>query len=513
MQNSDEINLVTYKDWLSPNEVIKIFQNLKHPNSALSVLNQISKRKDYGPNEAIYSVVVKNLAMAKNFDAIEILMEKIKLERKCRLSDEFFYNVIKIYGHLAGRINRAIETLFDMPNYKCWPSVKTFNFVLNLLVNTKQFDVVHKVYLRASELGVEIDACCLNIIIKGLCRCGELDAAFKVFDEFPKQNCQPNVRTFSTIMHALCERGRVNEALVLFERMEKEDVEPDAIVFNTLISGLRKQRRVDEGIEMFKKVMLKGCDPNPGTYQEVLYALLDAKRFIEAKDFMAVMIDKRVNPSFESYKLIIHGLCDAKLLVDLDWVLSQMVRYGFVPRKGATTSFIEARVQSCRFRKGVAEDLAHKTGRRRQTMARTRLRTCAHALVPRSCATFAIVIKASGNDRRMALRRHACTQLMTHTRPDGMRASTGTGAASQQRTGMRIWPRQCEGRARVPWKWADSSLSLGNGQKLPAAINEVIAVPKRGQKERKYREKIRVRQLDKLSRVRQRSRPGHPRRV
>ncbi|XP_070009108.1 pentatricopeptide repeat-containing protein At3g14580, mitochondrial-like [Nicotiana sylvestris] len=190
------------------------------------------------------------------------------------------------------------------------------------------------VYMRASELGVEIDACCLNIIIKGLSRCGELDAAYKVFDEYPKQNCHPNVRTFSTIKHALCERGCVNEALGLLERMEKEDVEPDAIVFNTLISGLRKQGRADEGIEMFKKVMLKGCDPNPGTYQEVLYASLDAKRYLEAKDFMAVMIDKRVNPSFESYKLIIHGLCDGKLLGDLDWVLRQMVRHGFVPRMG-----------------------------------------------------------------------------------------------------------------------------------------------------------------------------------
>ncbi|XP_009783790.1 pentatricopeptide repeat-containing protein At3g14580, mitochondrial-like [Nicotiana sylvestris] len=189
IQKSDDINLVNYKDWLSPNEVIKIFRNLNDPNSALNLLNQISKRKDYKPNEAIYSVVVKNLAMAKNFDAIETLMEKIKFERKCRLSDEFFHNVIKIFGRLAGRINKAIETLFDMPNYKCWPSVRTFNFVLNLLVNTKQFDVVHKVYIRASDLGVEIDACCLNIIIKGLCRCGELDA--KVFDEFPKQNCHP----------------------------------------------------------------------------------------------------------------------------------------------------------------------------------------------------------------------------------------------------------------------------------------------------------------------------------
>ncbi|KAM3287087.1 hypothetical protein P3S67_020517 [Capsicum chacoense] len=313
IQNPDEIEINNYKDWLSPNEVIRIFQNLKNPSSALHVLTLISERKDHKPNEAIYSIKIKN-------------------ERKCRLSDDFFYNVIKIYAHLGGIINSAIDMLFDMPSYKCWPSVRTFNFVLNVLVNSKQFDVVDKVYTRGVyELGVEIDECCLNIIIKGLCRCGEFDAVYKVFDEFPKQNW---VRTFATVMHALCVRGRVDEALSLLERMEREGVEADAVVFKTLIFGLRKVGRVDEAIEMFKKVMVKGCDPNPGTYQEMLYALLDAKSFLDAKDFMGLIIDKRVNPSFKSYKVMIHGLCDGKLLVDLDWVLMQMVRHGFVLRMG-----------------------------------------------------------------------------------------------------------------------------------------------------------------------------------
>ncbi|KAL8512380.1 hypothetical protein ACS0TY_018751 [Phlomoides rotata] len=236
-------------------------------------------------------------------------MGRIKVERKCRLSDGFFRNVIKIYGHSAGRINRAIETLFDMPNYKCWPSVTTFNCVLNLLVSSKQFEVVHEVYMGASELGVEIDACCLNIIIKGLCECGRIEAAFKVLDEFPQQKCSPNTRTFSTIMHALCDRGRVDESFHLLHRMEEEGMEVDAIVFNILISGLRKQGRVDEGVELFDSMMLKGCNPNPGTYQELLYCLLDAKRFYEAKNLMGKMIGKGISPSFDSYKMVIRGFC------------------------------------------------------------------------------------------------------------------------------------------------------------------------------------------------------------
>ncbi|GFY99265.1 pentatricopeptide repeat (PPR) superfamily protein [Actinidia rufa] len=325
---------LTRKDWLSPNELVKIFQSLKDPNSTLTILNQASNRKDFKPTEALYTVIITKLALANNFDGIEQLMETIKAQKNCRLSENFFYNVIKIYGNFAGRINRAIETLFDMPKYGCWPTGKTFNFVLNLLVSTKQFDVVHEVYAGGAKLGIEIDACCLNIMIKGLCGCGDLDGAHQVLDEFPKQGCRPNVRTYSTLMHTLCERGQVGEAFGLFEKMEREGIEPDAITFNILISGLRKQGRVEEGIEILHKMRRKGVDPNPGTYQEVLYGLLGAKKFVEAKGFMGRMILEGLSPSFNSYKLIIQGLCDQNLVEDVDSVLRQMVRHGFVPKMG-----------------------------------------------------------------------------------------------------------------------------------------------------------------------------------
>ncbi|KAL6554307.1 hypothetical protein OROMI_019980 [Orobanche minor] len=327
-------NLLNHKDWLSQPEVIRIFQNLKDPNFALPLFSQLSSRKDYKPSESIYATVINKLALAKNFDGIEKFMQQIKLARKCRLSDAFFRDVIKIYGHSAGRINSAIGTLFDMPNFKCWPSTATFNCVLNLLVSTKQFEMVHQVYEGASKLGVEIDACCLNIIIKGLCECGQIEAAYKVLDEFPKQKCVPNIRTFSTIMHCLCACGRVDESFSLLERIENEGVEMDAVVFNILISGLRKQGRGKEGVELLDRIMLRGCKPNPGTYQEVLYCLLDAKRFCEAKCFMENMIDKGINPSFESYKAVIRGFCSENLVEDVEWALKQMVVHGFVPKMG-----------------------------------------------------------------------------------------------------------------------------------------------------------------------------------
>ncbi|GAA0156281.1 hypothetical protein LIER_13810 [Lithospermum erythrorhizon] len=341
--------LVNNKDWLSPSQTINIFNNLQDPNSALQLLDQISQRKDYTPNQSIYSAVLKHLALAKNFDYIDSLMDKIKFERKCRLSDDFFYDVIKVYGNLGGRINKAIYTLFDMPTYKCWPTIKTFNLVLNLLVSNKQFDVIHVVFMKAPHLGVEIDACCLNIVIKGLCHCAKFDAAFDVLNEFDKHNCRPNVRTFSTIMDGLCEHGRVNEALGFLERMKKEEIETDAITFNILIKGLRKQGKFQEGIEILDMMLLRGCEPNPGTYQEVLYCLLDAKSFVEAKEFTGKMIRKNVKPSFEAYKAMLDGFCKDRNVGNVEWVLKQMVRHRFKPRMGMWKQIVECVVPETDF--------------------------------------------------------------------------------------------------------------------------------------------------------------------
>ncbi|XP_071730082.1 pentatricopeptide repeat-containing protein At3g14580, mitochondrial [Rutidosis leptorrhynchoides] len=325
-------SLRNHKDWLSPTEAIKLFETLKDPNLTLNLLHHLSNRKDYKPNEALYTSVINNLSKAKNFNGIEYVMKTIKLEKNCRLSDGFFYNVIRIYGLQAGLVNEMIKTLYDMPSYSVWPTSKTFNFVLNLLVNTKNFDVIHKVYSSAGRLGVEIDSCCLNIMIKGLCKNGDVDDALKVFDEFPKQGCKPNVRTFSALMHGLYKLGRVDEAFALLGKMEVENVEADTILINVLISGLRKNGKVKESIELYDKMLLKGCEPIPSTYQEVLYAFLDSRNYVDAMKLIRKMSSKKMVPSFESYKLIIGGLCEEKNLEDVDLVLKQMIEDGYVPK-------------------------------------------------------------------------------------------------------------------------------------------------------------------------------------
>ncbi|KAG0480461.1 hypothetical protein HPP92_011319 [Vanilla planifolia] len=328
-----------HKDWLAPNEVLKVFRNLRDPELIMGAFGKASSRLDYKPNEALYGLLVDRLGFAHKFDAIDDLLDRAKSER-CRLSDDFFYKLIKVYGNIANHPEKAISTLYGMPEFHCWPTVKTFNYVLNMLVCYKHYEIIHEVFLSASRLGVSLDTCCFNILIKGLCQANNLEAAFSLFYEISKHGLRPNATTYATLMHALCKHGRLKEAFEVCEMMERDGCSTDAIIFNVLISGSCKEGRVEEAMGLLKRMMLKGCYPNTGTYQALLYGLIENKRFMDAKNLIGIMISDGRHPSFLSYKLTIEGLCSEKHLNEVDSVLKQMVGEGFVPRMGTWKKII-----------------------------------------------------------------------------------------------------------------------------------------------------------------------------
>ncbi|CAI8595337.1 unnamed protein product [Vicia faba] len=348
--NKDKIIVSRFhhKDWLTSKQATTLINSLTNPSIAPTLFNIYSSRKDYNPTQPFCISLITKLAQSHQFEPIDTLLNSLQPPQKHRFTQDFFFHLIKLYAHKANRIDKAVETLFMMPSFGSYPTSKTFNFVLNLLVNNKLHDQVFNLYSSASKLGFQIDACCLNIIIKGLCKQGEIKAAFKVFDEFPKLGIQRNERTFCTLMHGLCEEGNVDEAFELLEVMKKEKICVDVMVFNVLICGLRRKGRVDEAKEVLEDGMMRnGCYPNESSYQHVLYGLIDFKRFGEAKGVVEKMVLKGFVPSFDSFKGLVFGFSKEGLVEEVDWGVRGMVRMGFVPRMGMWRQIVKC-VVVCR---------------------------------------------------------------------------------------------------------------------------------------------------------------------
>ncbi|XP_058738109.1 pentatricopeptide repeat-containing protein At3g14580, mitochondrial-like [Vicia villosa] len=337
-----------HKDWLTSKQATTLINSLTNPSTSLTLFNLYSSRKDYNPTQPFCISLITKLAQSHQFSIIDSLLKSLQPHQKHRFTQDFFFHLIKLYAHKANRIDKVLETLFMMPSFSSYPTSKTFNFVLNLLVNNKLHDVVFNLYSSASKLGFEIDACCLNIIIKGLCKQGEMKAAFKVFDEFPKLGIQRNERTFCTLIHGLCEKGDVDEAFELLEVMKREKVCVDVMVYNVLICGLRRKGRVDEAKEVLEDGMMRnGCYPNESSYQHVLYGLIDMKRFGEAKEVVKKMVLKGFVPSFDSFKGLVFEFCKEGLVGEVEWGVRGMVRMGFIPRMGMWRQIVKC-VVVCR---------------------------------------------------------------------------------------------------------------------------------------------------------------------
>lgn len=328
-----------HRDWLTSTEIVKLLQPIKDPLLALRIFNRAAQRSDYVPSEAVYSAVINKLAYVGQFDSIELLLERMKREH-CECTDDFFFNLIKIFAHKAGNHNKGLRILFGMRDFDCWPTVRTFNFVLNILVCAKQFEMVHKLYLRAPEMAVSPDACSFNILIKALCRLGKVDAAYSLLSEMNKQGCPANEITYGTLMDHLCKEGKAQEALDLFENMTKDGCHPDTVTFNIVISCLSKQGKIKEAVEFLDSMESKGHNPTSGSYHAVLYGILHNQMFTEAKAIIHRMLLNRCFPSFSSYKTLIAGLCNEGLVDDAVQILEQMLKQGFVPRMGTWNSLL-----------------------------------------------------------------------------------------------------------------------------------------------------------------------------
>ncbi|KAI3960530.1 hypothetical protein MKW92_035395 [Papaver armeniacum] len=248
-------------------------------------LERVSQCKDYKPNETLFTPVFTELSQSKNFDAINDIMKRIKTEeKKVGVSSQMisFTLLLRFMEMLVGMLKKLLELSSVC---QICPSTRTFNFVLNLLVSSKRYKIVNEVYMDASRLGVVVNTCSFNILVKGLCKNDDVKKGFELLDEFPKQDCQPNVITYSTL-HCLCRNGRTDESFKLLDRMENEVCDPDTISFSLLISGLGKQGRADEGIERLDRTKMNGFKPNSGSYQVVLYSIINSKKFIDAKHYI-----------------------------------------------------------------------------------------------------------------------------------------------------------------------------------------------------------------------------------
>ncbi|KAL4278946.1 hypothetical protein GQ457_03G038500 [Hibiscus cannabinus] len=110
---------------------------------------------------------------------------------------------------------------------------------------------IHSIALR---MGITENVLVGNALIDMYAKCGELEAARRVFDVIEEKD----VYTWNSMIAGYCQSGYCGKAYEIFIKMQESDVKPNVITWNTMISGYIQNGDEDRAMDLFERIERDG---------------------------------------------------------------------------------------------------------------------------------------------------------------------------------------------------------------------------------------------------------------
>jgi len=316
---------------ISPYTILKMVKAEKDPKWALRVFKRACTAPGYRPILPLYDKLIEKLGRGKLFAEMAEILEQMKLE-SCKCTEGFIINVIKIYG-LARIPQQAFKIFYEMKDFNCQWSIRSFNTLLSALFRSNRLDMAKALYDDIDSFGIRPDVCTYNILIKAKCEDGQVDTASELFDEMQKRGsgCRPNVITYTILMRGFCQQGKLECVIGLVDDMGRNGCVPDVVAYNTLMNGLCKQGSLRHAIEVKNEMAAKGCEPDVISYNILVNAFCESGKLKEANSLFHQMAQKGQKPNFVTYNALLKGLCKEGKVYEAAELFRQMLFKGCLP--------------------------------------------------------------------------------------------------------------------------------------------------------------------------------------
>ncbi|KAF8109375.1 hypothetical protein N665_0097s0029 [Sinapis alba] len=183
---------------------------------------------------------------AKTHDASLVFGSLQETYALCGSTSSVFDLVVKSYSRL-NLIDKALSIIHLAKAYGFMPGVLSYNAVLDATIRTKRnISFAENVFKEMLETQVSPNVFTYNILIRGFCSAGNLDAALQFFDKMEKKGCLPNVVTYNTLIDGYCKLRRIDDGFELLRAMALKGLEPNLISYNVVINGLCREGRMKE---------------------------------------------------------------------------------------------------------------------------------------------------------------------------------------------------------------------------------------------------------------------------
>ncbi|CAA0372208.1 unnamed protein product [Arabidopsis thaliana] len=198
------------------------------PNLALSFLRQL-KEHGVSPNVNAYATLVRILTtwgldikldsvlveLIKNeergftvMDLIEVIGEQAEEKKRSFVLIRVSGALVKAYVSL-GMFDEATDVLFQSKRLDCVVDIKACNFLMNRMTEFGKIGMLMTLFKQLKQLGLCANEYTYAIVVKALCRKGNLEEAAMLLIE------NESVFGYKTFINGLCVTGETEKAVAL----------------------------------------------------------------------------------------------------------------------------------------------------------------------------------------------------------------------------------------------------------------------------------------------------------
>ncbi|XP_043698829.1 pentatricopeptide repeat-containing protein At5g16420, mitochondrial [Telopea speciosissima] len=331
------------KPWplrLYPKRLVSMIHRQQNLDLAVQIFDHAGKfHSGFSHNYDTYNAIIEKLARARAFQPLETLLSDLQCSH-ITCGENLFVTVIRNYG-IASRPKQAIQTFLRIPEFGVDRSVRSFNTLLNAMIQNKRYDLVHLLFKNCrKKFGIIPNVFTSNILVKALCKKNDLDGALKILDEMPAMGMVPNLVTYTTILGGYCFRGDMTGAKKVFYEILDRGWIPDATTYTILMDGFCKQGRLIDAVKVMDDMEENGVDANEVTYGVMIEAYCKERKSGEALNLLDDMLEKKFIPSSALCCKVIDVLCEEGKVEDACILWKKLLRKNCTPDNAISSTLI-----------------------------------------------------------------------------------------------------------------------------------------------------------------------------
>ncbi|KAF8104241.1 hypothetical protein N665_0176s0051 [Sinapis alba] len=346
---------------MGPYQANQVLKKMNDYGNALGFFYWLKRQPKFKHDEHTYTTMVGNLGRAKQFRAINKLLDEM-VRDGCRPNTVTYNRLIHSYGR-ANYLNEAMNVFNQMQEAGCKPDRVTYCTLIDIHAKAGFLDIAMDMHQRMEAAGISTDTFTYSVIINCLGKAGHLPAAHKLFCEMVDQGCTPNLVTYnimmdlhakarnyqsalklyrdmqnagfkpdkvtySIVMEVLGHCGCLEEAEAVFTEMQQHNWIPDEPVYGLLVDLWGKAGNVEKAWYWYQAMLHAGLLPNVPTSNSLLSTFLRVNKIAEAYELLQNMLALGLRPSLQTYTLLLSCCTDGRSKLDMGYCGQLMASTG-----------------------------------------------------------------------------------------------------------------------------------------------------------------------------------------